>query len=132
MICLKYFDDDDSVKFLNYYQYGKLVLSCKKYLEAHKFIYLPIILVANCEKFKERPKINGNSIVPKIRDSNKYYNLFKTKYKYFEQDAKSALEKFIASTYGSIFKDNEGNEIFDSSIKVGKIADEAIDLAYLI
>ena len=39
---------------------------------------------------------------------------------------------FISTVYASVFKDDDGNEIFDSSVKVQKIADELIGIAKLI
>ena len=42
------------------------------------------------------------------------------------------LSSIIASTYASVFMDDDGEELFDSSVKVAKVADELVDLAYLI
>ena len=38
----------------------------------------------------------------------------------------------VGTVYSSVFKDNDGKEIFDSTIKVGKIAEELVNLAKLV
>jgi hypothetical protein len=131
MTVLKYLDDPDALKFLTFYQYGKLVLMCSRYLSDHGFLYLPKILLAKCERHKERIEISGKTIKPLIRDSKKYNELFDDKYREFSDEMKKPIEGLIGTAYSSVFKDNDGNEIFDSSVKVAKIADEAIDLAMM-
>lgn len=128
----KYFEDKNSIKLLNYMQYTKLVLIVKKYLLLHKYKYLPAILTANCEKHKERTQISGKKVRPLIQNSKKYNELLGTKYRNFETEIEKPLIMLISSTYSSVFKDDEGKELFDSTVKVEKIANELIDLAYLV
>jgi hypothetical protein len=132
MLTFKYFKDKSAIKFLSFYQYTYLVLACKKYLEDHKFILLPEILTAKMEKHKERTSISGKRIRPLIQDSKKYKELFSAKYKNFSEDIEKPLSGMIGTTYSSVFTDKEGKELFDSTVKVGKIADELLDLAFLI
>ena len=132
MLTFKYFEDKMAVKFLSYFQYVYLVLAVEKYLAKHQFKLLPQILLAHCEKHKERTNISGKRIRPMIQDSKKYMQLFNMKYNSFSEEVKKPLSAIIASTYASVFTDDAGDELFDSTVKVGKIADELIDLAYLI
>ena len=132
MITFKYFKDKQALKFIDFYQYCFLLLACKKYLEKNKFVYLPQMLTAICEKHKERANICGKKVRPEILMSKKYRELFESKYKNFEDEIEKPFLAFIGTTYSSIFKNEEGEEIFDSSVKVGKIAEEIVDLAYLV
>jgi hypothetical protein len=132
MLTFKYFNDKQALKFITFYQYCFLVIACKKYLEAHKYIYLPMILTANCEKHKERTNICGKKVRPEILSSKKYEDLFKAKYKNFSEDIEKPFLAFIGTTYSSVFKDKDGNEILDGDVKVSKIAEELLDLAYLV
>jgi hypothetical protein len=132
MMTFKYFGDKSAVKFLSFYQYTFLVLACRKYLEKHKFTLLPQILTASCEKHKERTNISGKRIRPMIQDSKKYKELFASKYRNFSEDVEKPLSSIIGTTYSSVFTGKDGKELFDSTIKVGKVADELLDLAYLI
>jgi len=132
MLTFKYFKDKTAIKFLSYPQYTFLVIAVRKYLEKHKFVYLPQILTAKCEKHKERTNISGKRIRPLIQDSKKYKELFDSKYKNFSEDIEKPLSSIIGTTYSSVFTDNEGKELFDSTVKVGKVADELLDLAFLI
>lgn len=132
MVILKYFGDKMAIKFLDFYSYASVILMTKKYLENNNFKYLPQILVAQSKKHKEKIQISGKSIKPRIYTSKKYTQLFETKYKHFADDVKKPLDSLIATTYGSVFLDDKGNELFDSSVKVDRIADELLDLAYLV
>ena len=127
----KYFGDKDALKFVTFYQYCLLLIACKKFLLAHKFIYLPLILTANCEKHRERVNISGKKVRPEILNSKKYTDLLKKKYENFSDEIEKPFLAFIGSVYSSVFKDEKGEEIFDSSVKVGKIAEEIVDLANL-
>ena len=132
MITFKYFEDKMAIKFLTFYEYVYLLLASKKYLESHKFTILPQILSAHCEKHKERTNISGKRIRPLIQDSKKYKELFAAKYSNFAEEVEKPLSAIIATTYSSVFTDDAGEELFDSTVKVGKVADELIDLAFLI
>jgi hypothetical protein len=132
MLTYKYFEDKMAVKFLSAYQYVFLILAVHKYLKKHKFNLLPQILMAKCEKHKERTTISGKRVRSMIQGSKKYIQLFEMKYNSFSEEVEKPLSSIIASTYASIFTDYEGEEIFDSSVKVAKVADELINLAYLI
>jgi hypothetical protein len=132
MLTFKYFEDKMAIKFLTFYEYVYLLIATKKYLEAHKFVILPQILSAHCEKHKERTNISGKRIRPLIQDSKKYRDLFAAKYSNFAEEVEKPLSAIIATTYSSVFTDNDGEELFDSTVKVGKVADELIDLAFLI
>jgi hypothetical protein len=132
MLTYKYFEDKMAVKFLSAYQYVFLLIAVRKYLEKHKFTLLPQILIAKCEKHKERTTISGKKIRSMIQDSKKYIELFEMKYNSFSEEVEKPLSAIIASTYASVFTNDEGEELFDSSVKVGKVADELINLAYLI
>lgn len=128
----KYFEDKEALKFVDIYQYCYLLIACKKYLEAHKFVYLPQILTAKCEKHRERVNICGKKVRPEILKSKKFKELFDEKYKNFSEDVENPFLAFVGTTYSSVFLDDEGKEIFDSSVKVAKIAEEMLDLARLI
>lgn len=132
MIILKYFDDAQAIKYLNFYEYAYLVLACKKFLQEHKFIYLPQILTAICEKHKERVNICGKKVRPQIMRSKKYDELFKMKYRGFSDLVDVPFLGAIGTTYSSEFKNEAGEEIFNSTVKVPKIAEEMIDLAWLV
>lgn len=132
MVTYKYFDDKLAIKFLSFNQYVYLLLMVQKFLVKNKFVLLPQILLAHCEKHKERTNISGKRIRPMIQDSKKYQQLFDLKYKNFSEEIQKPLSAIIATTYSSVFTDNDGEELFDSTVKVGKIAEELLDLVYLV
>ena len=124
--------DPQAIKYLNFYDYAFLVLACKKFLTAHKFIYLPMILTAVCEKHKERVNICGKKVRPEIMRSKKYTELFQMKYRDFSSLVDAPFLSAIGTTYSSEFRNELGEDLFDGSVKVPKIAEEMIDLAYLV
>lgn len=132
VIMLKYFDDTTAIKHLDALQYSKVLLCCAKYLEKHKFVLLNQILLSKCEKHRERIAITGTQINQRIHSTKLYEDLFKNKYSYFKEQIDKQLSAIIATVYCSIFKDENDNELFDSTIKVGNIAEELVGLAYLI
>jgi len=132
MITVKYFDDIGAIKRLDALQYCKILLCCSKFLEKHKFTLLNQILLARCEKHRERVAITGTKIKENIVKTKSYEDLFKNKYSYFKEEIDKQLSAIISTVYCSIFKDENDNELFDSSIKVGNIAEELVALAYLI
>ena len=69
---------------------------------------------------------------PLIENSKKYDELFAAKYQSFPEEIEKPLSALIGTAYRSVFKNDEGDELFDSSVKVGRIADELIDLAHLV
>lgn len=131
-LTFKYFGDKDALKFVDFYQYCYLLIICKKYLLQQKYIYLPLILTANCEKHRERVNISGKKVRPEILASKKYTELITEKYQDFPDEIEKTFLSIIGTVYSSVFKDNDGNEIFDSTVKVGKIAEEIANLAKLV
>lgn len=131
-LTFKYFNDKDALKFVDFYQYCYLLIICKKYLIQQKYVYLPLILTANCEKHRERVNISGKKVRPEILASKKYTDLIKEKYSNFADEIEKPFLSIIGTVYSSVFKDNDGNEIFDSTVKVGKIAEEIVNLAKLV
>lgn len=132
MITFKYFNDKEALKYVDFNQYCFLVIACKKYLELKKFECLPKLLTAVCEKHKERVNICGKKVRPEILSSKDYKDLFKSKYVNFSEEIEKPFMSIIGTTYASVFKDYEGNEIFNGTVKVAKIANEMVDLAKLI
>ena len=132
LIVTKYFEDPSALKRLTAAQYSKVLLCCKKYLEKHKFVLLTQILMSKCEKHRERVGITGTKIKQKIESSNKYKVLFEKKYNWFKDSIDKQLSSMIATIYCSIFKDQDDNELFDSSIKLGNIAEELVELVYQV
>lgn len=132
MLTFKYFKNTSSIKRLNAYEYAKVLVCCKKFLEKHKLYLLSQIIVSKCEKHRERVAITGTKIRVKIESSKKYQELFAKKYKNFKEEVEKPLSSLISTVYSSTFKDDEGNEIFDTSVKVGNIADELVEVAYLV
>lgn len=128
IMTFKYFNDKDALKFVDFYQYCYLLIACRKYLIEHKFIYLPRILTATCEKHRERVNISGKKIRPEILNSKKYKDLVSSKYTNFEEEIEKPFMALVGTVYSSVFKDENGNEIFDSTVKVGKIAEEIVNL----
>lgn len=128
IMTFKYFNDKNALKFVDFYQYCYLLIACKKYLIAHKFVYLPKILTATCEKHRERSGIAGNKIREDILNSKKYKDLISGRYNNFEQEIEKTMLAMSGTIYSSIFKDKDDVEIFDSAVKVGKIADEIVSL----
>lgn len=132
ILTFKYFNDKEALKFVSFYQYCYLLIACKKFLLQQKYVYLPQILTANCEKHRERTNISGKKVKPEILRSKKYTDLIKERYPNFSEEVEKPFMGFISTVYASVFKDDDGNEIFDSSVKVQKIADELIGIAKLI
>ena len=54
------------------------------------------------------------------------------KYIYFKDAIDKQISSLIATIYCSIFKDQQDNELFDSSIKIGNIAEELVELIYQV
>jgi hypothetical protein len=114
------------------YSSFKTNTSGKKFLEKHKFVLLTQILTSKCEKHRERVAITGTKIKQKIEESNRYKSLFEKKYIYFKENIDKQLSSMIATIYCSIFKDAQDNELFDSSIKIGNIAEELVELVWQV
>lgn len=131
LLTFKYFQDKDALKYLSFYDYCYVLILCKKYLLEYKFRYLPLILTANCEKHRERVNISGKKVRPEILNSKKYLDLLDSKYVNFKDEIEKPFLSFIGTVYSSVFKDENGNEIFDSTVKVGKIAEEVVDISKL-
>lgn len=135
LITFKYFEDKDALKYITYYEYCYLLILCSKYLRKNKFIYLPAILMSKCEKHRERVAISGKKVKPEILGSKKYLDLLELHYSNFKESAEEIEKPFsslVGTIYSSVFKDFDGNEIFDSSVKVGKIAEEILDLSKMV
>ena len=132
LITFRFFQDKDALKYLSFYDYCYTLIVCKKYLQEYKFIYLPQILTAKCEKHRERVSISGRKVKPEILNSKKYNDLIDSKYTNFKDEVEKPFLAFIATVYSSVFKDTNNEEIFDASVKVQKIAEEIIDLAALV
>ena len=128
LMTFKYFNDKDALKYVSFYQYCYLLIACKKYLIEHKFIYLPMILTAKCEKHRDRINITGKKVKPQVLKSKKYQDLVNKRYSNFTNEIEGPFLSFVGTVYSSVFTDSDGNEIFDSSIKVGKIAEEIVSL----
>ena len=94
--------------------------------------YISQIIVADCEKHRERLNICGRRVRPEILSSKKFSDIFSAKFQFFSDDVERPLLSFIGTVYSSTFKDKNGEEIFDSSVKVGRIAEELLDLIQLV
>lgn len=133
MFLSKYFNDTATIKHLNSQQYSTALLCCKKFLENHAFSILPQLIMSKCEKQRDRVGITGTKITQKIKETKKYRDLFDTKYPNFQEEITKPLESIIGTIYCSTFKDADGNDLYDgANIKVGNIAEELVDLAWLI
>lgn len=132
LLTFKYFEDKDALKFVSFYEYCYLIVLCAKYLKQYKFVYLPMILTAKCEKHRERLNISGKKVRPEILNSKKYSEMIESKYSDFSSEIESPFLSLIGTVYSSVFTDADGNEIFDSTVKVAKIAEELVDLARLV
>lgn len=132
MLTYKYFEDKSAVKIMDHIAYTRLILLLQKYLIKHKFEYLPKIMISTATKFREKDNIVGRKVRPEIMGSKKYTELFNLKYADFADEVERPLIKTIATTYGSVYVDSEDDIILDNTVKVGKIADEIIDLAFLV
>ena len=128
-LTLKYFKDKSAIKSLKQYQYSYLIVACKKFLLKEKYVYLPMILTAVCEKHRERLNISGSKVRPEILSSKKFTELINEKYPNVSEEIKKSILSFIGTVYSSVFKDENGDEIFDATVKVGKIGEEIINLA---
>ena len=131
IIMTKYFQDTTIIKRLSAMEYCKILLCCKKYLEKHKFVLLTQILICKCEKQKERVGITGNRIKQQIENTKLYKDLFEHKYMNFKQQIDKQLCSIIGTIYASDFKDENGEEPFDTTIKAGNIAEELVRLVYI-
>lgn len=132
MLTYKYFKGTEAIKRLTAYEYAKLLICCKKYLMKQKFILLPKIIMSRCAKQRDRVAITGVKIKSKIEDSKRYKELMQTKYKAFKYDAERNIQSLISTIYSSTFIDDAGNDVFETSSKIGNVAEEIVDLCYLI
>lgn len=132
LLTFKYFKSADAIKHLTAYEYAKLLICCKKYLEKNKFILLPKILMSNCVKQRDRTAITGIKIKSKIEDSKRYKELLDTKYHDFKFDIERNIQAIISTIYNSSFIDERGNDVFESSANIGNVAEEIIDICYLV
>lgn len=132
MLTYKYFQSTDAIKMLDVHQYAKVLICCSKYLEKLKFTILPKLLISRCIKQRERTGITGIKIKEKIENSKKYKNLFETKFKNFKNEVSKPIQALIATIYSSSFVDLAGNDVVDTSTKIGNIAEELIELAYFV
>lgn len=132
MLTFKYFKSTDAIKRLSAYEYSKLLLCCVKFLEKQKFILLPKILLSKCIKQRDRTAITGVKIKSKIEESKRYKELMESKYKDFKFDVERNIQAMISTVYSSSFIDEKGNDVFESTAKIGNVAEEIVDLCYLV
>jgi hypothetical protein len=132
MLTFKYFKSTDAIKRLTAYEYAKLLVCCVKFLEKNKFVLLPKILLSNCVKVRDRDTITGVKIKTKIEESKRYRELVEMKYKDFKSEVERNIQSFISTIKSSEFIGEDGEDIFDSSAVIGTIAEEIIDLCYLV
>ena len=132
MLTFKYFKSTDAVKRLSAFEYSKILLCCVKYLEKQKFVLLPKILLSNCIKQRDRTAITGVKIKSKIEESKRYKELMESKYKDFKYDVERNIQAMISTIYSSSFIDEKGNDVFESTAKIGNVAEEIVDLCYLV
>ena len=132
MLTFKYFKSTDAIKRLSAFEYSKLLLCCVKFLEKQKFVLLPKILLSNCIKQRDRTAITGVKIKSKIEESKRYKELMESKYKDFKCDVERNIQAMISTIYSSSFIDEKGNDVFESTAKIGNVAEEIVDLCYLV
>jgi len=132
MLTFKYFKSTDAIKHLTAYEYAKILLCCVKFLEKQKFIYLPKIILSRCVKQRDRTAIAGVKIKSKIEDSKRYKELLENKYQDFKADIEKNIQAMISTIYGSIFIDSAGENVCETIGKIGPIAEEIVDLCYLV
>jgi len=132
MLTFKYFKSTEAIKTLNSYEYAKLLICCVKYLEKLKFVLLPKIIMSKCIKQRDRVTITGVKIKTKIEESRRYRDLLDIKFKDFKYDAERNIQSLISTIYSSTFVDENDEDIFDTSAKIGNVAEEVVDLCYYI
>lgn len=132
MLTFRYFNSTDAIRRLTAYEYTKLLICCVKYLEKQKFILLPKIIMSKCIKQRDRTTITGVKIKSKIEDSRRYKELLDTKFKDFKFDVERNIQAMISTIYSSTFIDMNGNDVFESSAKIGNVAEEIVDLCYIV
>lgn len=132
MMTFKYFKDTTTIKHLSAFDYAKLLLCCVKYLEKNKFVLLPKILMSNCTKQRDRTAITGVKVKAKIEEAKRYKELLDVKYADFKADVEKNIQSMIQTIYSSSFTDISGEDVFESSSKIGNIAEEIVDLCFLI
>ena len=132
LLTYKYFKSTENIKTLNIYEYSKVLLCCAKYLEQRKYILLPKLLLSKCIKQKDRNAITGNKIKSQIESTKRYSELLNNKYKDFKADIERNIQSIIATIYNSTFIDKSGNDVFDSSAKIVDLANEIVEMCFLI
>ena len=133
LLTFKYFQTTDAIKRLNAYQYAKVLVCCIKYLQNKKCPTLALILKSKCVKIRDRQAITGVKIKGKIEGSKRWKELIDTKYKNFASEVKKPIESIISTVYASDFTDAETNEeVFDSNLKIGTVANELLEICYEI
>ena len=132
LLTYKHFNNTESIKQLNIFEYTKVLLCCAKYLEQRKFVLLPKLLLSKCIKEKERNSITGNKIKMQIESAKRYKELLTKKYNDFQIDVEKNIQSMIATIYNSSFVDLNGNDVFDASAKIIDLANEIIEFAFLI
>ena len=132
MLTFKYFNSTEAIKTLDSYEYAKLLICCVKYLEKLKFVLLPKIIMSKCIKQRDRVTITGVKSKAKIEESRRYKDLLNIKFKEFQYDAERVIQSLISTIYSSTFIDTNGNDVFDTTAKIGNVAEEIVDLCYLI
>jgi NAD-dependent SIR2 family protein deacetylase len=132
LLTYKYFESNNSIKQLNASQYCHLIISVSKYLQAHKFVYLPKILLSKCIKQRDKTVLTVNKMKDKIDSSKRYRELIDKKYSKFKQPAENAIEMITSSIYNSSFVNVKGEDIMDNVAEIGPISEEIVDLCELI
>jgi hypothetical protein len=88
--------------------------------------------MSKCIKQRDRVTITGVKSKAKIEESRRYKDLLNIKFKEFQYDAERVIQSLISTIYSSTFIDTNGNDVFDTTAKIGNVAEEIVDLCYLI
>lgn len=132
LITFRFFKCTDAIKRITAYDYAKILISCEKYLKQQKFVILPKLLISKCVKQRDRLAITGTRVKTKIEESKRYRELISTKYADFRSDIEKNIQAMISTIYSSSFIDESGNDVIDVSAKIGNVAEEIIDLCFII
>lgn len=132
LITNKYFRSSTTIRTCSAQEYAKVLLCCSKYLAKNNFAILSKVIISNCLVYVDKLTITGAKIKAAIEATKNYKSLIEHKYANYKNEVEKPLQALISTIRSSTFVDANNNNIFANGITIDEIANEVVELMWLI
>lgn len=132
LITNKYFKSSTTIRTCSAREYAKVLLCCSKYLAKNNFVILSKVIISNCLVYVDKLTITGVKIKAAIEATKNYQSLIKHKYANYRNEVEKPLQALISTIRSSTFVDANNDNIFNDGITIDEIANEVVELMWLI